>query len=74
MHIPLWLAMLIALAACSIREPQITDRTVTPLPSQVVISGESTARITTDGAQTPSTAMIKFFREGRSHHEHMATG
>ena len=36
MHILLSLAILVALAACISRETRMTDRTVTPLPSQVV--------------------------------------
>ena len=36
MHILLSLAILVPLAACSIRQTATTDRTVTPLPSQVV--------------------------------------
>jgi hypothetical protein len=36
MHILLSLAILVALAACTSRETRMTDRTVTPLPPQVV--------------------------------------
>ena len=35
MHI-LWLAILVAIPACTSREAHTTDRTVTPLPPQVV--------------------------------------
>jgi hypothetical protein len=35
MHI-LWLAILLAIPACTSREANTTDRTVTPLPPQVV--------------------------------------
>ena len=35
MHI-LWLAALVAIPACTNREAHTTDRTVTPLPPQVV--------------------------------------
>jgi hypothetical protein len=36
MHILLSLAMLVALAACTSRETRTPDRTITPLPPQVV--------------------------------------